>query len=94
MRVISRKRLREFWTRHADAEEPLRTWYGVVKRARWSNLVEIQRTYSTAEAVGRFTVFDIKGNTYRLIAKIEYRLQIVFIKDLMTHAEYDKDRWK
>jgi mRNA interferase HigB len=94
LRVISRKRLREFWTRHADAEDPLKTWFGVSKRARWNNLVKVQHTYSSVEAVGGHAAFNIKGNTYRLIAKIEYRLHIIFIKDVLTHAEYDKDRWK
>lgn len=94
MRVISRRRLREFWARHADAENALKAWYAVVKRARWNDLLEIQRTYSSAEAVGRYTVFNIKGNAYRLIARIEYQLHIIFIKDVLTHAEYDKDKWK
>ena len=94
MRVISRKRLREFWARHADAEGALKTWYATAKRACWNNLIEVKRTYSNAEAVGGYTVFNIKGNAYRLIAKIEYRLQIVFIKEVLTHADYDKDTWK
>jgi mRNA interferase HigB len=54
----------------------------------------VRRTYSAAEAVGDYTVFNIKGNTYRLIARIEYRLQIIFVKAVLTHAEYDKDQWK
>ena len=94
MRVVSKKPLREFWGRHADAENPLKTWYAVAKRARWSKLIEVQQTYAGAEAVGRCTVFNIKGNSYRLIAIIEYRLQIIFIREVLTHAEYDKDRWK
>ena len=94
MRVISRRRLREFWTRHADAEDALKAWYVVAKRARWNNLVEIKQTYSSAEAVGDYTIFNIKGNTYRLITRIEYRLRIIFIKVVLSHAEYDKEKWK
>ena len=94
MRIISRKRLREFWDRHGDAEDPLKTWYATARHACWSNLLDVQRIYSRAEAVGDYTVFNIKGNTYRLIARIEYRLQIIFIKDVLTHAEYDKGKWK
>jgi mRNA interferase HigB len=94
LRVISRRRLREFWTRHSGAEDPFKTWYATARRARWNNLVEVQRTYSSAEAVGSYTVFNIKGNTYRLITRVEYRLQIIFIKEVLTHAEYDKDKWK
>lgn len=94
MRIISRRRLREYWTAHADAEDPLKTWFATAKRAHWRSLVELQGTYSTAEAVTGYTVFNIKGNTYRLIAKIEYHLQIIFIKSILTHAEYNKDKWK
>jgi mRNA interferase HigB len=94
LRVISRRRLREFWARHADAESALKAWYTVARRARWGSLVEIRRTYSSAEGVGRYTVFNIKGNGYRLIARIEYHLNIIFIKEVLTHAEYDKDKWK
>ena len=94
MRIVSRRRLREFWVAHADAEDALKTWFATARRARWQNLIEVRRTYSTAEAVGRYTVFNVKGNTYRLIAKIEYRLQIIYVKLVLTHAEYDKDAWK
>ena len=94
MRVISRRRLREYWASHADSEEPLKTWFAVAVKAAWRNLVEVQATYASAEAVEGYTVFNIKGNAYRLIAKIEYKLQIIFIKGVLTHAEYDKDKWK
>jgi mRNA interferase HigB len=94
LRVISRRTLREYWEAHADVEDPLKTWFSIAKNARWRNLLEVQLTYSTAEAVGDFTVFNIKGNEYRLVVRIEYRLQIVFIREMLTHAEYDKDRWK
>ncbi|MEO6834726.1 MAG: type II toxin-antitoxin system HigB family toxin [Candidatus Tumulicola sp.] len=94
MRIISRERLRKYWTVHADAEDPLKTWFAAAKRAHWQSLIEVQRTYSTAESVGTHTVFNIKGNRYRLIVKIEYRLKIIFIKEVLTHADYDKDKWK
>lgn len=94
MRVISRRRLREYWQRHADVEEALKTWYAVAKRARWTNLAEVRLTYTTADIVEGYTIFNIKGNTYRLIVKIEYRMQIIFVKRVLTHAEYDKDTRK
>jgi mRNA interferase HigB len=94
VRVISRRRLVEFWAAHADAESSLKTWFAVARKAKWQRLVDVQRTFASADAVGDFTVFNIKGNRYRLIAKIEYRLQIIFIKCILTHAEYDKDKWK
>ncbi len=83
-----------FWARHADAESALKTSYATTKRARRNGVVEVRRTYSDAEAVGSYTVFNIKGNAYRPITKIEYSSQIIFIKEVLTHAEYDKDKWK
>lgn len=94
VRVISKRRLREFWTVHADAKGPLETWHAVAKAAKWQKLVDVQQTYASAEAVNRFTVFNIKGNSYRLIAKIEYKLQIVYVHCVLTHAEYDRGNWK
>lgn len=94
MRVISRRALREFWESHAGAETALKTWFGVAKNADWKNIVEVQRTYASAESVEGWTIFNIKGNTFRLIVKIEYGLQIIYIKMVLTHAEYDKDTWK
>ena len=58
------------------------------------NLVDIQNIYANAEAVGNFTVFNIKGNNYRLIVDIIYSTQRIYIKYILTHAEYDKDKWK
>ena len=94
MRVITGRKLREFWTVHADAEVALRTWYAVAKKAKWQKLVDVQASYAGAEAFGNYTVFNVKGNRYRLIVKVEYRLQIIFIRGVLTHAEYTKDKWK
>lgn len=94
VRIISRRTLREYWVTHADSEEALKTWFAVAKKAKWRNLVEVQQNYARAESVGHLSVFNIKGNTYRLIVKIEYRLQIIFIKCVLTHAEYDRGNWK
>ena len=94
MHVISRKKLREFWENHADSYEALNNWYKVVSKANWTNLVEVQEIYSQAEAVGNFTVFNIKGNKYRLIVDLIYSDQIIYIKYILTHAEYDKEVWK
>lgn len=94
MHVISRKRLREFVTAHPDAESALDIWWRAAKGARWAKLLDVQQVYPAAEAVGRFTVFNIRGNRYRLIATIHYPSQTIFVRAVMTHAEYDKDRWK
>lgn len=94
MHVISRKKLREFWEQHADAYDALDNWYKAASKTKWSNLAEVQTLYSTAEVVGNFTVFNIKGNKYRLVVDIVYAEATIFIKYVLTHAEYDKDKWK
>ncbi|QSV64739.1 MAG: type II toxin-antitoxin system HigB family toxin [Dolichospermum sp. DL01] len=94
MHVISRKKLREYCQEHADCCEPLDDWYFTVSKANWGNLVEVQSVYPKAESVGNLTVFNIKGNKYRLIASINYENQVIYIKYVLTHAEYDKDYWK
>lgn len=94
MHVISRKILREFCKTHSDASDSLYDWYRVATKAEWKNLIEVQEIYPKAEAVGNFTVFNIKGNRYRLIVDIVYSTQRIYIKYVLTHAEYDKEKWK
>lgn len=94
MHVISRKKLREFWEQHADSYDALDNWYKAASKAQWFNLAQVQAIYSTAEAVGNFTVFNIKGNKYRLVVDIVYAEATIFIKYVLTHAEYNKDKWK
>ncbi|MUG97236.1 type II toxin-antitoxin system HigB family toxin [Scytonema sp. UIC 10036] len=94
MHVISRKKLKEFWEKHGDSYDALDNWYKAASKAKWSDLTEVQAIYPTAEAVGNFTVFNIKGNKYRLIVDIIYPEATIFIKYVLTHAEYDKDKWK
>ncbi len=94
MHVISYRRLREYGTNHSDCCEPLDNWYKIARQANWSNLLEVQSVFPSAEAVGSFTVFNIKGNKYRLIVSIDYQRQLIYIKYVLTHAEYDKDYWK
>jgi len=94
MHVISYKTLREYSESHADCTEALSNWYKIASKANWSNLVEVQAVFCKAEAVGNFTIFNIKGNKYRLIASIDYEGQLIYIKYVLTHAEYDEDKWK
>jgi mRNA interferase HigB len=91
MRVISRKTLRDFWKKHADAEQPLKAWFHEAKAAHWKSYIDIKVRYRSADALpGNRVVFNIRGNTYRLIVRIHYNTAIVFIRFLGTHAEYDK----
>jgi mRNA interferase HigB len=94
MHVISRKKLREFCQTHADICEALDDWFKTTSQADWNNLVEVQSVYPSAEAVGSFTVFNVKGNKYRLIVSLNYKRQIAYVKYILTHAEYEKDKWK
>ncbi len=94
MHVISKKALREFWQQNTDAEQSLRRWFEIANRAAWHNLAETKADCPSAESVGKCTVFNIGGNKYRLIAKIEYTKQQVYIKSVLIHKEYDTNAWK
>lgn len=94
MHIISRKRLREFWAAHADAEPPLKAWYRVVKTAEWRSFADVRRVFSSADQVGRCTVFNVGGNKYRLIAVIHFHRGKVYVRHVLTHAEYDRSKWK
>jgi len=92
--VISPKKLRDFWARHPDAESPLRSWLRVTKRAEWQSFADLREEFPSADQVGRFTVFNIGGNKYRLIAGIHYNRQKVYVRHILTHPDYDKGKWK
>jgi mRNA interferase HigB len=83
--------LKDFWETHADAEQPLRSWFHEAKNARWIHFQDIKARYASADPLSdNRVVFNIKGNTYRLVVKIHYNTGIVFIRFIGTHAEYDK----
>jgi len=94
MHVISRKKLKEAALRHRDLEAALDAWFRVAKRADWRGLMDVRQTFSTADGVERWTVFNIKGNKYRLITEINYRFHRIYIRQVLTHAEYDQEKWK
>jgi mRNA interferase HigB len=92
--VVKRRTLLHYDARHPDAAEPLDRWYRMAKRARWQNLDEVQNDFPHGDTVGKCTVFNIGGNKYRLIVKFDFWGQAVYIKHLLTHAEYSKGRWR
>ena len=94
MRIIKRGALEEFWREHPDARPSLESWYRVVRSASWRNPAEMKRVYPNADLVGRRTVFNIAGNKYRLIARVNYHAQRVFVLHLLTHTQYDQGSWK
>lgn len=93
MHVISRKKLLEAVERHRDLAGPLDVWCRVAKKEEWRSLTDVKRVFPKADAVGRFTIFNIKGNAYRLITEINYRTQKIFLRHVLTHAEYSKGNW-
>ena len=92
--VISRKKLVEAAREHGDLGQPLDIWFRIAKKAHWQTLDEVRLTFPSADGVEKFTVFNIKGNRYRLITEINYRTGRIFIREVLTHAEYDKGGWK
>jgi mRNA interferase HigB len=94
MHIISRKALQDFSLKHTQSETPLDSWYRVAKQAQWGNLAEVKETYPSADLVGEYIVFNIKGNDYRLIVGINFSNQTIYIKHILTHADYNKGKWK
>lgn len=94
MHIITKKRLKEFWSAHPDAESPLRTWAKITEKASWQNLAEVRASFPTADPVCECTVFNIGGNKYRLIGHINYRRRKVYVLHVLTHREYDEEKWK
>ncbi|MGH6805188.1 MAG: type II toxin-antitoxin system HigB family toxin [Methyloceanibacter sp.] len=94
MHILTKKRLSEFWAAHPDSEQPLRIWYGICKKTKFKNFAELKRAFGTVDKVGRFTVFDIGGNKWRLITVIHFTTGKIYILAVLTHKEYDHDHWK
>ncbi len=90
--MISRKAIRQFQQKRPDSKTALDAWYALVKRAKWKNLPDAKADFPSADLVGRRTVFNIKGNSYRLIARVSYRTQCVFVLHILTHTEVRQRR--
>ena len=94
MRVVSRLATRTFAERFLDALEPLGCWVNAVEAASWKTSGGVRQSFHSADFVGDLTVFDVGGNTYRLIAYIQYQRGNVLIKNILTHKEFDEGAWK
>jgi mRNA interferase HigB len=91
MHIISRKILREFWEKRPDARQPLQAWYADVKHAHWCSPTDIKTVYRNASFLtDNRIVFNIKGNTYRLIVVVQYKFENVYIRFVGTHKDYDR----
>ena len=94
MHVITRKRLNEFAKLYPDTRNALAQWYKLIKQTEFSSFVELRELFPSADQVGKLTVFNIGGNKIRLIAAIHYNRKKVYIRTVLTHAEYDQEKWK
>ncbi len=91
MRVIAKRTLREFWEKHSSAKQPLLSWYKAAQTANWQNSAQLKEQFCSASIINSFrVVFNIGGNKYRLICIIHFKKQIIFIRFVGTHKEYNK----
>jgi len=94
MHIITRKRLNEFAARYSETRSALEHWYREMKRRNFRSFAELRSVFSTADHVGKLTVFNIGGNRARLVTAIHYNRGRVYIRAVLTHAEYDAGTWK
>ena len=94
MHIISTTTLKLFYQKYPDVESSLRGWNKVAKSAKWQNIVEVRQAFNSADPVGELTVFNIQGNKYRLITYIDYQSKKIFIRNIITHTEYNTEKWK
>lgn len=94
MRVISKKKLRAFWKEHPRAKASLEAWYQVVRHAKWESFADVRDTFGSADQYERFTIFNVGGNHYRLVAVIHFNRGVLYVRHVLTHAEYDEEKWK
>ena len=94
MHIITRKRLNEFAEKHPTSKAALQHWYRHIKSSKLQTFAELRAAFPHADQVGKLTVFNIGGNSFRLIAAIHYNRQKVYIRAVLTHDEYDQGKWK
>lgn len=94
MRIISRRAFRTFTENHPESRQAFDEFYVKIKRCNQKNLTELRQTFPSADLVGDCVVFNVGGNKYRVIVHLDFEVQTMWIRFVLTHAEYDKDRWK
>ena len=94
MHIITRKRLNEFADKYPEVKNALAQWYRLMKQNNFHSFAELRAVFSSADQVGKFTVFNIGGNKVRLITALHYNRKKVYIRAVLTHKEYDEDKWK
>ena len=94
MHVISKKALREFWEKYPDSQTPLRRCFKLIAQNSFRSFTELRTVFPSADVVGNLTVFNIGGNKYRLVASIHFNRGKAYIRHVLTHAEYNREKWK
>jgi len=94
MHIITRKRLTAFSEKHPECASAIEGWYRITKHSNFNLFVELRQTFPSADQVGKYTIFNIGGNKARLVAAIHYNAQRIYIRHVMTHAEYSRDSWR
>jgi len=94
MHIITRRRLLDFAKKHSNTSNSLDAWYRIVKLSEIANFSKLKEIFPSVDKVGNLTVFNIGGNKIRLIAALHYNTQCLYIRHVLTHKEYDKEKWK
>jgi mRNA interferase HigB len=94
MRVIAERPLRQFWIQYPDAEKPLKTWLTICRNTDFENFAHLKRVFRTVDKVGKYFVFDIGGNKFRLIVVVHFNRKRIYVRAVLTHEEYDQGHWK
>jgi mRNA interferase HigB len=94
MHIITRKKILDFAEKHPECATALDAWYRILKHTGFGNFAELKSVFPSTDQVGGFTVFNIGGNKVRLIAAVHYNTQRLYIRHVLTHKEYDKNKWR
>ena len=94
MRIVSRKAIREASAKHSEWSASLNAWFKITKNADWQDFADVRNSWKNSDVVGRFVVFDISHNRGRLIATIKYKWRMVYIRHILSPAEYDEKEWQ
>jgi len=94
MRIISEKPIKEFWEKHPISESSFKKWIQSVREADWDDFSDIRRTFNHADIFKSCVIFDVGGNKFRIIAKVKFEWKVVYIRAVLTHLEYDQEKWR
>jgi mRNA interferase HigB len=92
--VISKRGLFERAAKFADAKSALQVWFDTAVEAEWKNIEDVRKSFPATDMTDDLAIFNIRGNNYRLIVRMVFQYQRIYVKEFLTHAEYDKGRWK